>query len=55
MEIEIDLTKSVDENAGTYFNLAKKAKKKIEGAKKAVEVSKKKLESYRKTKINSWK
>ncbi|MBT3813972.1 DUF814 domain-containing protein, partial [Candidatus Woesearchaeota archaeon] len=48
MEIEIDLTKSVDENAGTYFNLAKKAKKKIEGAKKAVEVSKKKLEKLQK-------
>jgi predicted ribosome quality control (RQC) complex YloA/Tae2 family protein len=48
MEIEIDLTKSVDENAGTYFNLAKKAKKKVEGAKKAVEVSKKKLEKLQK-------
>jgi predicted ribosome quality control (RQC) complex YloA/Tae2 family protein len=44
MDIEIDLTKSVDENAGNYFNLAKKAKKKLAGAKEAVEMSKKKLE-----------
>mgnify|MGYP000719411990 CR=1 FL=1 len=39
MEIEIDLTKSVDENAGIYFDLSKKNKKKIEGAKKALEES----------------
>ena len=44
MEIEFDLNKSVDENAGTYFNLAKKAKKKLEGAKAALEDSKKKLQ-----------
>ena len=43
MEIIIDLNKSVDENAGTYFELAKKAKKKLEGAKEALEDSKKKL------------
>lgn len=48
MEIEFDLTKSVDENAGTYFNLAKKAKKKLQGAKDALEVSKKKLEKLQK-------
>ena len=48
MDIEIDLTKSVDENAGTYFNLAKKAKKKLAGAKDAVDASKKKLEKLQK-------
>ena len=48
MEIEIDLTKSVDENAGTYFNLAKKAKKKLAGAKEAVDISEKKLEKLQK-------
>ena len=36
MEIEIDLNKSVDENAGIYFDAAKKAKKKLEGAGKAL-------------------
>ena len=48
MDIEIDLTKSVDENAGTYFNLAKKAKKKLAGAKEALEDRKKKLEKLQK-------
>ena len=48
MQIEIDLTKSVDENAGTYFNLAKKAKKKVEGAAKALKESKEKLEKLQK-------
>jgi predicted ribosome quality control (RQC) complex YloA/Tae2 family protein len=43
MEIEIDLTKSVDENAGDYFNLSKKAKKKLEGARDALVRSKKDL------------
>ncbi|PIN75212.1 hypothetical protein COV17_04085 [Candidatus Woesearchaeota archaeon CG10_big_fil_rev_8_21_14_0_10_36_11] len=43
MQIEIDLTKSVDENAGTYFNLAKKAKKKLTGAEKALKESQEKL------------
>jgi predicted ribosome quality control (RQC) complex YloA/Tae2 family protein len=48
MEIEFDLKKSVDENAGIYFNLAKKSKKKLEGAHKALEDSKKKLEKLKK-------
>lgn len=39
MEIEFNLTKSVDENAGHYFDLAKRAKKKLEGAKSALEES----------------
>ena len=43
MQIEFDLNKSVDENAGKYFDLAKKAKKKLEGAKQALQKSKKEL------------
>lgn len=48
MELEIDLNKSVDENAGIYFDLAKKSKKKLEGAKAALEETKKKLEQLQK-------
>lgn len=48
MEVEISLNKSVDENAGTFFNLAKKAKNKLEGAKKALTESNKKLEKLKK-------
>jgi len=48
MELEIDLNKSVDENAGVYFDLAKKSKKKLEGAKAALEETKKKLEQLQK-------
>ncbi|MBT3836546.1 DUF814 domain-containing protein [Candidatus Woesearchaeota archaeon] len=48
MEIEISLNKNVDENAGIYFNLAKKAKKKLEGANKALGDSKKELASLEK-------
>jgi len=44
MEIEFDLTKSVEENAGKYFEAAKKARKKIAGARVALEETKKKLE-----------
>ena len=47
MQIEIDLNKSVDENAGAYFNLAKKAKKKLEGTRKALIDSEKKLEKLK--------
>ena len=43
MEIEINLSKTVEENAGIYFDVAKKAKKKKEGATKALIESKKKL------------
>ena len=32
----LDLTKSIDENAAVYFERAKKVKKKIEGAEKAL-------------------
>ncbi len=48
MDVEIDLTKSVEENAGVYYELAKKAKKKVEGAKRALDESRKKLEKLQK-------
>lgn len=40
----LDLTKSIDENAASYFERAKKAKRKIDGAEKALEDNLKKLE-----------
>src|SRR3989344_3046224 len=43
MDIEIDLHKSVDENAGIYFDLSKKNKKKLEGARAALKETQKKL------------
>jgi predicted ribosome quality control (RQC) complex YloA/Tae2 family protein len=43
MLIELDITKTVEENAAMYFEEAKQAKRKIEGAKKALEESRKKL------------
>jgi predicted ribosome quality control (RQC) complex YloA/Tae2 family protein len=43
MEIELYLEKSVDENAGRYFDKAKKAKKKLEGAHDALENTKKEI------------
>jgi predicted ribosome quality control (RQC) complex YloA/Tae2 family protein len=54
MQIEFDLNKSVDENAGDYFNLAKKAKKKLEGAKEALERTKEELEKLRKQESKFW-
>jgi predicted ribosome quality control (RQC) complex YloA/Tae2 family protein len=44
MEVTIDLKKSVDENAGIYFDKSKKYKKKLLGAEKALQESKLKLE-----------
>jgi predicted ribosome quality control (RQC) complex YloA/Tae2 family protein len=43
VEITINLDKNVEENAQDYFEKAKKAKRKLEGAKKAIEQTKKKL------------
>ena len=43
MKITIDITKSVEQNASMYFEKAKKAKHKLEGAKEALQESKKKL------------
>lgn len=54
MEIEFDLNKSVDENAGTYFNLSKKAKKKLKGAEDALKESQKKLEVLQSQEEKFW-
>jgi len=43
MEIEIDLNKSLNENASIYFDKSKKNKKKLLGLKKAVKDTEKKL------------
>jgi len=48
MEVEIDLNKSVDENAGIYYDLAKRAKKKIQGTQVALADARKKLEQLQK-------
>ena len=44
--LALDLTKSIDENAAVYFEKAKKAKKKIEGAEKALNESLRKLHEF---------
>ncbi|MBI1968826.1 DUF814 domain-containing protein [Candidatus Woesearchaeota archaeon] len=54
MHLELDLTKSLEENAGHYFDLAKKAKKKLAGAQVAVAESKKKLEKLLKEEKQFW-
>lgn len=43
MEIEIDLSKSLNENASIYFGKSKKSKKKLAGLKKAVKDTERKL------------
>lgn len=48
MEVLFDLNKSVEENAGRYFEKAKKIKKKLKGALEALERSKKKLREWEK-------
>ena len=48
MQLEFDLQKSVDENAGIYYDLAKKSKKKIHGAQEVIDDAIKKLEKLRK-------
>ncbi len=40
MQITLDLRKTLDENASTYFEKSKKARSKIAGAKKAIEEAK---------------
>jgi len=42
--IILDIRKTIDENAAVYFEKAKKAKRKIEGAKSAIQKTKKQLE-----------
>lgn len=48
MKLTLDTTKTVEQNAGIYFDAAKKAKRKIEGARKALDISNAKLEKLQK-------
>ncbi len=48
MKVRIDMKKSVEQNAQTYFEKAKKQRKKLEGAKEALEKTKKRLEDEKK-------
>jgi len=47
MKLTLDISKTVEQNAGTYFDAAKKSKKKAEGARKALEISTAKMEKMR--------
>ncbi|MDP2750097.1 MAG: NFACT RNA binding domain-containing protein [Nanoarchaeota archaeon] len=47
MAITIDIKKTVEQNAETYFQAGKKAKKKVDGAKKALVVSYAKLDKLK--------
>jgi len=47
VEIELDIKKSVEDNATEYFDRAKKAKKKLEGAASAIQKFKDKLEKLK--------
>ena len=51
MGIKIDLERSVQENAGTYYNLAKKMRKKSEGVESAILDTKKKIKKARKKEV----
>lgn len=50
MKVEIDLTKSIQENANSYYEKSKKAKKKLIGLEKGVIEVKKKLKTEEKNK-----
>ena len=54
MDLEINLTKSIEENASRYFELSKKSKKKLQGAKKALEESRKKLALLQQQEAKFW-
>jgi predicted ribosome quality control (RQC) complex YloA/Tae2 family protein len=53
MKIVLDIKKSVEQNAQTYFEKAKQSRKKMAGAKKALEHFRKNLEEERKKKEES--
>ncbi|MFH1211950.1 MAG: NFACT RNA binding domain-containing protein [Candidatus Woesearchaeota archaeon] len=50
MKIKLNFNKTLEENAGLYFEKAKKARKKLEGAKKALELSKQSIADSQKQK-----
>ena len=43
MKIGIDITKTIEQNAESYFEYAKRSRKKLEGAKQAVQRLKQEL------------
>src|SRR5690348_5593501 len=43
MRIIIDSRKTIEQNAATYFERAKKAKRKLEGARKAIAIAQEKI------------
>src|SRR3989338_700530 len=51
----LDINKSVEQNASLYYDKAKKIKKKIEGARKALADTQKKLEKIEKQKLKEEK
>jgi predicted ribosome quality control (RQC) complex YloA/Tae2 family protein len=46
MRITIDTRKTIEQNAAAYFERAKKAKKKLEGAKKALELAQERMRQH---------
>ncbi len=50
MRIELDIRKSIPENAAYYYEQAKKARRKMEGLKKAIEKTRRDLERTKETK-----
>ncbi len=51
MDVEVDFTKSAQENAQDYFGMSKKARKKAEGAEKAVAQLKEELTRHQEKKV----
>ncbi|MHC1597995.1 MAG: ribosome rescue protein RqcH [Candidatus Methanofastidiosia archaeon] len=45
MEVELDITKNINDNAQTYYAISKKMKHKINGAKKAIAITLSKIEN----------
>ncbi len=50
--IELELTKTIEQNAARCFESAKKAKKKLEGARKALKETEQKLEALKKEELS---
>lgn len=51
MQVSIDLRKNLQQNAALYYERSKKAKKKLQGAEKAIEDMKKKIQKIQKEKL----
>ena len=52
MKVEIDLEKSVGENASVYYEKAKKARKKLEGLKEALVKTEKEVKKLEAAKVD---